>query len=256
MHDDPPEDEADIILRRSYAHSYAKLIPCDDDEGNDDDGLKLWNPTSWKSCMMKNLMHFDDVVESNKNNTNSDVDNTTSMMIPWWLQTLLRDIQKNGAYGPWHHFGTTTPPMNFCTIEKVATTEWRRIFCKINADDCARDPRKCGKRKCAYMTLRDMPADAPWGVFLRDPLERLLSGFLNKCIEPRKRKAEGHCEPNVIFNPKSNMKDEKGRSYPSLMGHLEGGDKQLLFAAYLDVLPLQVRSMLSYFFQTITYPRN
>ncbi|KAL3812155.1 hypothetical protein ACHAXA_001862 [Cyclostephanos tholiformis] len=123
---------------------------------------------------------------------------------------------------------------------KVATTEWRKILCLINADDCVRDPKSCGKKKCAWMTMgKDMPEDAPWADFLRDPLERLLSVFLNKCIDPRKRRTEGHCEPNVIFNARSDLKDEKGKNYPSLMEHLEGEDKQLLFAAYLGVLPLQ-----------------
>ena len=94
------------------------------------------------------------------------------------FQTLLRDLPTSGAYGFWHHFSTTEPTFNFCTIGKVATTEWRRVFCKLNADDC-KVPGSCGKRGCSWRTKKEMPENAPWAVFLRDPLERLLSG--EKC---------------------------------------------------------------------------
>ena len=87
-----------------------------------------------------------------------------------------------------------------------------------------------------------MPEAAPWAVFLRDPLERLLSGFLNKCYTAWSRKAENNCEPNIAFNAQPDMTDEKGGKYPSLMEHLEGKDKHM-FAAYVDVLPLKVRSL-------------
>jgi hypothetical protein len=229
-------DEADDIVRRSYANSYARLVPCndDDDDGNAKGAGKgeLWNPKLWKSCVVRNLAHF--------NNTNS-----TAPSIPWWLLTLLRDTQRNMAYGPWHRFGTTEPPLNFCAIEKVGSTEWRRVFCDANADDCVREPKRCTAfrgKKCAFMTTRSMPKDAPWAVFLRDPLERILSGFLDKCYNAETRKIQGHCEPNVLFNPRPNMRDARGENYPSLMEHLEGKDKQF-FAAYLDVFPGEVSSI-------------
>jgi hypothetical protein len=64
---------------------------------------------------------------------------------------------------------------------------------------------------------------------------------LNKCVIARTRQVEKHCEPNIVFNARPNMMDEKGVTYPSLLEHLEGKDKQM-FAAYVDVLPLKVRS--------------
>jgi len=210
------EDEADTIIQRSHDKSYAHILACD--EGN----------PSGKACMKKTLDYF--------NTAGNHTNNIPS--IPWWFQTLLRDIQDNGTYGYWHHFFTSTPAFNFCTIGKVATTEWRRVFCKLNADDCIVDPKKCGKRMCAWRTHKEMPEDAPWAVFLRDPLERLLSGYLDKCYKPKVRRLEKHCEPNAVFNPIPGIMDAKSNKYPSLLNQLEGKDKQM-FAAYVDVLPLK-----------------
>ena len=90
-----------------------------------------------------------------------------------------------------------------------------------------------------------MPEDAPRAVFLRDPLERLLSGYLDKCYKMNVRRNEKHCEPNVVFNmPKGlaeglNRDGKQKKEYPSLLDGLEGKDK-LMFAAYVDVLPLKV----------------
>ena len=219
---DDENDEASTIIRKSYEQTYAHILPCDEDA------------PSGKQCMNKTIQYFN---PKNKNISRDD----DLPSIPWWFQTLLRDMSQNGAFGSWHHFSTTTPPLNFCSIEKVGTTEWRGVFCKLNADDCQPDPiKQCGRKQCAWQTTKDMPDDAPWAVFLRDPLERLLSGFLDKCYSNITRKIENHCEPNVIFNPAPRLKDVVGKVYPSLVDQVIDNDKQY-FAAYVDVLPLKVR---------------
>lgn len=242
-------DEADLIIRRSYEQSYAHILPCDDDA------------PSGKACMKKTLDYFIGGKGGDGQRTigskisfargaarrtaqiepDGDGANSTVPTIPWWFQTLLRDtVQGNGAFGGWHNFSTTAPLLNFCSIEKVATTEWRKVFCKLNADDCQPDPVKlCGKKKCAWQTKKGMPAKGvPRAVFLRDPLERLLSGYIDKCHKGLVRRREGHCEPNAVFNPAPGMASEKGRPYPLLLEHLDGYEKQM-FAAYVDVLPLK-----------------
>lgn len=145
-----------------------------------------------------------------------------------------------GAFGFWHHFSTTNPALNFCTIEKVGTTEWRRVFCDLNEDECPNNggkyPPHCRTglpgRKCAFQTNKKVPSDAPNVVFLRDPLERLLSAFLDKCIKPNVRKHEKHCEPNEVFNS-----DGWGKKKIVPISQIEDNPKQF-FAAYLDVMPL------------------
>lgn len=61
---------------------------------------------------------------------------------------------------------------------------------------------------------------------LRDPLERLLSGYLSKCVVPKRRSVEGHCEPNSVFN---------GTDLTLRIRE----DRRQMFAAYVDGLPLR-----------------
>ena len=134
--DDDEEDEADRIIRRSFDSSYAHILPCADDEEG-------------KDCMKKTVEFFNRPGLGNR----TDVPD-----IPWWFQTLLRDVMTNGAYGFWHHFYTTKPAFHFCTIGKVATTEWRKVFCELNREDCV-VPNTCGKRNCAWRTKQTMPEE-------------------------------------------------------------------------------------------------
>ena len=156
------DDEADLIVRRSYARSYAHIRPCTPDAPEK------------KECMKLTWDYLDKAEAGGNanaiNNATADTADGPPDSVPWWFRTLLRDVQSNGAYGFWHHFYTTQPPLNFCTIGKVATTEWRHVFCKLNADECK--DGGCGKNGCNWRTEREMPGDAPWAVFLRDPLER------------------------------------------------------------------------------------
>lgn len=236
------EDEADYIIRKSYLNSYAHILQCN-------------NSTTEKNCLMQTLQHFNPTTETAKR---------ALPPVPWWFQTLLRDTVANGAYGFWHHFSTTNPAFNFCTIEKVGTTEWRRVFCDLNEDECPNNggnyPSHCVSglpgRKCAFKTKKNVPKDAPHAVFLRDPLERLLSAFLDKCTKPNVRKHEKHCEsicklffhksfapnflslllivgePNEVFNT-----DGWGKKKIVPTKEIEENPKQF-FAAYLDVMPL------------------
>ena len=95
-------------------------------------------------------------------------------------------------------------------------------------------------------------------MFIRDPLERLLSGYLDKCVKPNVRVSQGHCEPNEIFgidflqrkrqreqnrqqlNGEEKLKKkEQDEKYPlDLTTVLQGRDKEM-FAAYVDLLPLK-----------------
>jgi hypothetical protein len=218
-------DDADFIVRRSFQQSYARILPCDD------------NPSWMKADQTNSIAKI--CMEQTRDYTTSE-----NVTVPWWFQTLLRDITRRGGgvYVPWHHFYTTKPVLNFCSIDKVATTEWRSVFCKLNEADCVNNTKgTC----CIKRTLQTMPKEAPWAVFIRDPLERLLSGFLDKCYNPAKLRREEHCEPNVVFNPMKGLKNDKNKTYPDLLDSIgveawvEGRDK-LMFEAYVDVMPLKV----------------
>lgn len=214
---DDMEDEADRIILRAYEKSYAHILPCSVEKGA-------------RACMAITNDYFHQ----------PRTKETGVPTVPWWFQTLIRDVMENGAFGFWHHHSTIKPPLHFCAIEKVATQQWRRVFCELNADECKENPDACPNPtdKCRWKTKRPMPINATKAVFLRDPLERLLSGFLNKCYKVDRRRVERHCEPNVVFDPGDNLLDKSGKKFPNLVLDLEGTDKEF-FAAFVDVLPLQ-----------------
>jgi hypothetical protein len=219
-------DDADFIVRRSFQQSYAHLLPCDD------------NPSWMKAAETTSIAKI--CTQQTRDYITSE-----NVTVPWWFQTLLRDITSRaggGVYVPWHHFYTTKPLLNFCTIDKVATTEWRKVFCELNKADCVNNTnRACNKRKCTYRTLQTMPTEAPWTVFVRDPLERLLSGFLDKCFDATARIRQGHCEPNVVFNPKKGLDNYKNIPYPNLLESIDvEGKGKLMFEAWVDIMPLKV----------------
>jgi len=139
--------------------------------------------------------------------------------VPWWFRTMLRDAigPKTGLYGRWHNLESTNYNLTVCAIEKVASTTMRSLFCDLDAEvfrgpSCrkAPDPIPDHDRKI---------------VFFRDPLERFLSGYIDKCIHRRREK---HCEPNEVFNNDAN-------------GYTRGltDHKKELFAAYVDTVPLK-----------------
>lgn len=218
------EDEADRIVRRAYERTYAEILPC----GNDIDG---------KECIQQSIEYYK---PSSMDHNNLAAAKRQSF--PWWFQTLLRDLPESGAFGPWHQMNAASPPIQFCTIAKVATTEWQKIFCilnnhrntlncKIEPDLDDDDSYECWVEQCLHMTGEEgtVPLDAPRAVMLRDPLERLLSAYLNKCHNEYYRLAEHHCEPLEIFDTYYNESE--------VLDHIREDDQQM-FAAYLDVMPL------------------
>ena len=245
------DDEADSLIRRAYERTYAHIIPCDDNVTGLDclqKTIDYFRPRRRK--VKVHADHYSTSYQDEEHVLNSLGEEETGIpSIPWWFQTFLRDLPKNGAFGGWHHMSSSNPPLQFCSIAKVGTTEWRNVFCNLNYDRntnnvCTRNETN-GEEYCTrlceeWTTTRILPSETPRVVFIRDPLERLLSAYLNKCYDEFFRVEENHCEPNAIFNPKPsqvNLRDTTGEVEPLLEG-VEDNDKQL-FAAYLDVMPLK-----------------
>jgi len=137
--------------------------------------------------------------------------------VPWWMQSLLRF--------PVHERMLQFPTFDFCRIEKVSSTEWRQIHCMANNSTFP---------KCPQREVRKQPADVESVVFIRDPLERFLSAFIDKCITHH-RKGEGHCEPNSVFmtDQEPGLKDRDNVVEPLLQS------PKRFFEAYVDVTPLE-----------------
>lgn len=239
QHDHGPMDEADFTIQRSYAETYVRMTDCNED-------------IIESACIQTIIDQFkQQSTEYNGQSTDSDNNSNAPMQpLPWWFQTLLRDIPTNGAYGFWHHFSTssTVPPMKFCAIGKNGSTEWRRVFKALNA------PEFGGLEKSKYNTkklLHGSTDGMPQTVFLRDPLERLLSAYLDKCVKDNIRKTQGHCEPNAIFakdwmdrraakaGDKPKIKDEKEEILPPQHNDMAQDIDKEMFAAYVDLFPLK-----------------
>jgi hypothetical protein len=183
-------------------------------------------------------------------------------------------MQTNGVFGPWHELSTanlavTTMKddtltnggrggLKFCSIGKNGCTEWRGIFKALNAREyCSnsndmewmnngRSNSYCKESKIHTNVKldNDDSNSVPRTVFLRDPLERLLSGYLDKCVKPNIRKSQGHCEPNVVFGmdhlqvkKKSVATDNKGLPIPDMTLVVNKLEREM-FATYVDLLPL------------------
>jgi hypothetical protein len=147
---------------------------------------------------------------------------------PWWVQTMLRDAldQETGLYGDWHHLVAQGSVM-MCTIEKIGTREWRYYMCLLNGGG-----KQChsGCGGCIQsVDAQTIRANPDWFkfVFVRDPIERFISAYLDKCARTRLARSEKHCEPLEVF---LNGTDSKA---------LRGIPKSSHMSAFASVFPLQ-----------------
>lgn len=138
-------------------------------------------------------------------------DNSTR--VSWWFQTLLQSpppqLLYSGEGSRWHDLKLTTPPLRMCVIEKIASTQWRKVFHQLDqqARHANTPPSRLGE------------ALLPRFVFLRDPLERFLSAFLDQCINRNR----GQCEPTTFFDSRHNML----------------ADQRVFFDAFVSAMPLK-----------------
>lgn len=171
-------------------------------------------------------------LDNNNNATNS---NKQSNNLPWWFHTMIRDAKSYniGLDGEWHTLTSNEPHnIRMCSIEKVASSQWRRLFCALNNQTTDYySPKICEPEEISPSSknVQDNVATSSSSfVFFRDPLERFLSGYINKCLSEQFRTKEKHCEPHALF--------EDFHSENSVLNKLTTNKKQL-FAAYVDSMP-------------------
>jgi len=89
----------------------------------------------------------------------------------------------------------------FCLIEKNACSQWTSVFTKLEQRNLDFNQPNFGLRQQTYTDQRAMETfqnpNATRGVFVRDPLERFLSGFLDKCL------GDGCSNPYCFMREKS-----------------------------------------------------
>jgi hypothetical protein len=149
---------------------------------------------------------------------------------PWWFRTLLRDTPKrsNGIQGPWHVLQFSNPDLRLCVYEKGGTKKFKKFHCRHihnypTDEEELPEFNQCWNQQPKYDTL----PHSDKAVFLRDPLDRFLSGFLDKCI--RHRDVVDHCEPTIVFYNESTS--------PVISVMLN--DERKFFEMYVDTFPLQ-----------------
>mmetsp|Transcript_4471 Transcript_4471/g.12610 ORF Transcript_4471/g.12610 Transcript_4471/m.12610 type:complete len:327 (+) Transcript_4471:121-1101(+) len=150
---------AERIVREAYNVTYRHIDPCPPN-------------VPMKSCLQTALTRIRD-----------------STTVPWWFMSMLRDATTSGSglWGGWHVL--KTDDLEFCAIEKVGSTMMRNLVCRLNNQTFRGQPCQ-SKRKNPHRKKI---------VFLRDPLERFLSGFLNWCVDDP---SSGHCMPKSVFTDK------------------------------------------------------
>ena len=175
---------------------------------------------------------------------------------PWWFFTLLRDgsgpagnIKRDnitfingGLFGAWHEALAENPGVSMCMMEKNGVTQWRKVFFKLNGGF---EPN--ATKKMPFLPQRLKPearirvplskSEFPSFVFLRDPLERFLSAYIDKCYKPVHRRSHLHCEPNILFNNPST----KDTLMKGLYNQTDGAILQAkeAFEMYVDTIPLK-----------------
>ena len=198
-------DVAHKIVTKSFLKTYIHLIKrCPPTVTHNDNSINM----NLKDCM-KNLY--------------SDIDNAMPLP-PWWFKTLLRDgtdyKTRTGLHGPWHYLFDNE--ISMCTIEKVSSTQWRKVFCKLNNSNKTKDV-------CRPDDNNDVVTKRKKFVFLRDPLERFLSAYIDKCINNIRN--QSHCSPQIIFQNDDNSTNN------NLLNGISN-NKKYNFSSYVDVMPL------------------
>lgn len=199
------------IVHKTYDQTFASLVElCSNDKEE-----------SLKDCFSKLYltMNYRHEHEDNQDTNNEENEDTASKLKSlqtkykystqhWWFRSMIRnggnfdDVPRGELHGPWHIGQAKDPNVSMCMIEKVGIKHWQDLFAELNHNED-------GERVYRPGRPIPLPDDAvskssseyyPSFVFLRDPLDRFLSAYIDKCVHPKHRKKEEHCEPNEIFN--------------------------------------------------------
>ncbi len=212
---------ANTIIERAYSHTFGHIVnSCNKDQ-------KL------KDCFQK---YYNSITAHHENGETTVPSGTAEH---WWFQSMVRDafdLETTSSYRSrlsqhWHTAQAIEPNVTMCLIEKVGSTSWREVFIDLNKDYSPKSDLPL-RHNMTSRDLIDLPApreSSPSIVFLRDPLERFLSAYLDKCVDSHLRSNEKHCMPNEIFDTES----EETRSSIELMkGFSFDRNKKTMFAAY------------------------
>ena len=195
------ESIAESIIQSSYDATYAKLaaMPCPKSQpaGN---------------CYRTLLRR--------------DFTATNESPLPWWFRTLLQESAVITSQW-WMLLKSNDPPLRQCQLPKVGSKQWSMFIHILNGDPNPHKPD--GKNRTNSWNERGRNDAGPKFVVLRDPLERYLSAFLDKCVNP-KNAWQKHCEPW-----ENGFSSDPGNK---IMAELRG-DHRVVFEAFVHASPLK-----------------
>ena len=148
--------------------------------------------------------------------------------LPWWFRTMLQQSTIIASQW-WMLLKSNYPPLRQCQLPKVGSKQWSVFMHMMNADPNPNHPD--GKNKTNAWNERGKNDAGPKFVVLRDPLERYLSAFLDKCVKDINDKNAGqkHCEPWDVFRP----------DFGNIAIREINGDDRVMFEAFVHASPLK-----------------
>ena len=139
----------------------------------------------------------------------------------WFYQTLL--AQRNHSH--FQCYVSRKHQFKVCTSPKVSSSVWKAVFCELNR----RRPSRCypGTADWYESGLSRMStwvdeSKATIVRIVRDPLERLVSAYFDKCVHETHRRSQKHCHPKEIMvnQPRGYfLKPETFAEWVDLLGH-------------------------------------
>ena len=145
--------------------------------------------------------------------------------LPWWFRTVLQQSTIIASQW-WMLLKSNDPPLRQCQLPKVGSKQWSVFMHMMNGDPNPNHPDS--KNTTNSWNERGKNDAGPKFVVLRDPLERYLSAFLDKCANS-KSVWQKHCEPWDVFRPDSGN---------VMMKELKDDDR-VLFEAFVNASPLK-----------------
>jgi hypothetical protein len=130
--------------------------------------------------------------------------------------------------GAWHLLQFHDPDIQLCVYEKGGTKHFKRLHCSHIHGNPSNTSELPDFNQCWNRQPKPYGPEDDKVVFLRDPLDRFLSGFLDKCV--RHRDVVDHCEPTTVYYDK----DTSPVTNTTLLEN-----KQKFFELYVDTFPLQ-----------------
>ena len=150
---------------------------------------------------------------------------------PWWLRTLFKYILERNIHKE-KDYTLHSPWLEGCVLEKAGSRSFKHLFCHLNDRQKGEDKCQGGTRLVQPLKSARILQKRYKFLVARDPLSRLLSGYMNKCIS---KPQELHCRPlaltySDIRPPKAFVDSKNGKIPDSTMKKFRAAQLRPRFA--------------------------